>query len=131
MNQLLFLAATVVAVVSLLVAIGTAWALSRLRAHHRQLAASLETQQREISSVAVQARDELREVERRGARALVERFALHDASQARRDRVRTAVEEVVAAAALGRLGAQPTLVLVAHLHRLERELGDRPPGSTP
>lgn len=131
MNQLLLLAAAVVAVVSLLVAVGTAWALSRLRAHHRRLAASFETQQREISSVAAQARDELREVERRGAHALVERFALHDAVQARRDRLRTAVEEVVAAAALGRLAAQPTRVLVAHLHRLDRELDDRPPGSTP
>jgi hypothetical protein len=121
-NELLIVAATVVAGISLLVAIGTAWALSRLRMHHRQLAASFEIQQREISSVAAQSRDEVREVERRGAQALVERFALHDAIEARRDRVRAAVEEVVAAAAVGRLGAQPTRVLVEHLHRLEREL---------
>jgi hypothetical protein len=123
MNEIVVVAAGVLAGGSLLVAIGTAWALGRLRRHHRALARSFEEQQLQIAKVPEQTRDGLREVERRGERALVERFALHEAAQARRDRVRSALEEVVAAAATGELDAQATRVLVAHLHQIDRELG--------
>jgi biopolymer transport protein ExbB/TolQ len=121
-NEILLAAAAGLAVASSLLAIVSLWALSRLRRHHRALAASYEEQQRQLQRLAERHRDELREVERRGERALVERFAAVEAVARQRDRVREALDEILAAAAVGRLGAQPTRVLVGHLQHLDREL---------
>ncbi|HUP25277.1 MAG TPA: hypothetical protein VNB06_20355 [Thermoanaerobaculia bacterium] len=122
MNDLLLGVAATVAVVSLLLAIGSLWALFRLRRHHRALAASLEEQQRQLQSVAEQHRDEVREVERRGQHALVERFAAAEAARERRERVRGALDEVLVAAAVGHLDTQPARVLMTHLQQIDREL---------
>jgi hypothetical protein len=121
-NDLLLGVAATVAGVSLLLAIGSLWALSRLRRHHRALAASLEEQQRQLQRVAEQHRDEVREVERRGQRALVEHFAAAEAARERRERVRSALDEVLVAAAVGHLDAQPARVLMTHLQQIDREL---------
>jgi hypothetical protein len=121
-NDLLLGVAAMVAVVSLLLAIGSLWALSRLRRHHRELAASLEEQQRQLQRVAEQHRDEVREVERRCQRALVERFAAAEAARERRERVRSALDEVLLAAAVGHLDPQPARVLTTHLQQIDREL---------
>lgn len=115
-------AAAAVAAASLLVATGTLWSLRRLRRHHQELAASWEEQQRQLQRIAEQSRDQAREVERRGQTALAERFAAAAAVGERRDDVRAALDELLAAAAVGRLDAQPAVVLAAHLHEIDREL---------
>jgi uncharacterized membrane protein YccC len=120
--EILVAAAAGVAVASALLALGSLWALSRLRRHHRALAASCEEQQRQLQRLAEQHRDELREVERRGDRALVERLAALDAVSRQRDRVRSALDELLVAAAAGRLDSQPVRVLVAYLRQIDREL---------